>query len=249
MLNLNSKSFKNLVESVYLSGIIDACVLEVNNCTGTIQSIDKLNCLFVSNNTKITDDDKFKLKIGFSDLSSLYKILNNLKEGQEIKYNISKDTKWLNINIKGKGKLRLLLVEPDELSTAVEGDDIVTKLMENVTIEVEITDDVKQKILYFLNMFKDKIINFVVDNKELYVQSHGNDGFIEGSHHFKVSLGEVESEDVTIEINGTYFLTVLSYLNEKATSKIHIGDGVPVIIDSKVDDDNYIWAFSPISMG
>ena len=242
MFNLNSINFKNLIESVHLNGIINECVLEIKEKKGIIQSIDTLNCLFVSNNTIITDDEKFELQIGLRELSILHRILSNINDSKDIKYEISKDEKWLILNIKGKGKVKLLTIKPEDLVTAVSDDDVVSQLLENVSFQIKITEKIKTDILYFLQMFKSKVVTFKVIKGKLFLQSHENE-----IHQFNISLGKVESEDISIDVNGTYFLTIISALHNTADSNIHIKENSPVLIDSVIDDNNYLWALSPIS--
>jgi len=241
MFILNSTNLKSLINSVYLNGTITECVIDIKEGKGKIQSIDKMNCMFVSNDVEITEDQELEIQLGLRDLSMLTKILSGIKE--DVRYEISKDNKWLHLSIKGKGKIKLLLIEPDTLVTAVTEEGVSDKLMENTRLEVLITDKIKEDILYFLNLFKTKVVEFCVTKNRLYLKSHCED-----INQFEIPIAKVKSKDISVEVNGLYLATILSFIEKSNEPKFHIGEDTPILISSEKDTENYMWALSPISM-
>ena len=235
MKTINGAVLHGLVNSVYLNGIINEAVLTFKRGEAFIQAIDPSNSLFVSNVIDIeTVDD---MKLGISDLGLLTKILQG---NEQVQYELStkEDKQWMKFKLPQKGSIKLLLTDPEQISTAVENDEAGDNLLKDYKTALGLGKDVLAKLTYFIELLKPVSVLITIKKGVVYATSNQK-----SDKQFKVKLGKVEdAEDTSTEIYSEHLLSALKLVEEEAELDIKDKDNPILLIQ-----ENCIWAFSPIS--
>ncbi len=236
MQKISGDLISSLINNVFLSGVIDECLLVIEKNVGTIQAIDMSNCFFVSCSEKF-DTDLDDVEMGLSNLALLSKTFDS---GDEVSFSIdeAKEQTWLKLKIKGKGNVKLILLDPETIPTIVEDAGAGEKLVDSYRNSLKLSDSAIEKISYFLDMFKPKDIVISIKKGKMYF-SNG----LGSTNQFKSSLGNIKAKDATFEIMAEHFLAVINRIKVLETDvNILVKADSPVILQT----ESAIWAFSPI---
>jgi len=232
---MDTKALGDLLRGVHLNGLLRECVLVVKDGVGCVDAIDMSNTVFLSLSRKIKDMEDITLGIG--NLPTICKVLADAGE-DEVTITVKGD--WLTITRKGHGRLRSLLLEVDQVPTAVSDTKAKDKLLKHKGVNVGISSDAMQDFVYYMGLVKSKGVVFETSKGVLYLKSKSSD-----QEQFRIKLGKLDT-DVSVEVNGDFLLqilqTCLQLQNELPA--VYVGENKPVIL--RLNKKN-IWALTPIA--
>lgn len=238
-MKINSLVLNELVNSVYLGGVIKECLLKIKGGKAIIQSINNSNSLFVSSRGDVPDTPD--IEIGIPDLSIFAKLISGVSDkNNDISYSINKDGTKLSLRLKGKGQVKLLLSSPDQVPNVVEDEDAINSLKETCKNKMELTKEICTNFAYFTNLFKCGTVVLEAKGGKITFQNGSGD-----ENEYKIQLGKTKCEDIVVEVEATSLLSVMNFLsfNEEINPILYFGKDVPILIEFK----NIVWALSPIA--
>ncbi len=233
---VDNKAFLGLISRVWLGGIIEECVLEVREGVGKIQAVDTTNCMFLVSEVPIKGMED--TTIGVSSLSILCRFFSNSGPDKVI-LNVV-EGKWLVLERQGHGSVRLLLIEPDLVSTAFSSVDARQKALVGCAQHMELTKQLMDDFLYCTDLLKSQRVNIEVRERKIYITS-GNDEI----NQFRVELGDTEAAEFVIQVHADKLISVVKALDWTVGEKpqMFFGDGVPLVIQQ---GELGLWALIPV---
>jgi hypothetical protein len=240
---VKNENLANMLRQVHLGGIIDECLLDINNGKGLIEAVDITNALIVVTKGKIMDKGAEE-QLGLGNLELLIKFLNTI-EDDELAIDISN----LYFTLKredGRRKLEYLLTQPDLIATKVHEEDddgdSYKKMKSLIENSADLTSTFIKDYLNYINMLKTKDTTISFDGDELTFICGGTD-----DHRFELTLSsEVEGEEEGYDnkVNGEHLARILSIIDfdEDDPPQIHMAEEKPVL----VEDGNALWALLPL---
>jgi len=241
---IKRKNLLDLLRKVNLGGIINECVLNVDNGIGKICAVDITNSLIVIIETRVMSK-KTECKLGLGNIDLLIKFLNALND-DSLEFEVKESRLEINNPNKSR-KLNYLLSQPDLVSTNLDSkDDPKKKILKMAELTTNLTDTFIKDFLTYLGIVDDKTIKlkFDGDNEQLVFlcgKSH--------EHQFELLLNhDIDSdgeEDFEVSINGEHFARVLTAIDfdEDEPPILNFAKDVPVVIEN----DNAFWALSAIT--
>jgi hypothetical protein len=238
MSDIDAKALGDLLKGVHLNGLLRECVLVVKDGVGHVDAVDMSNTVFLSLSRKIKGMEDVELGIG--NLTTICKVLEDVgEEGVTLKIKADKD-KWLTITRKGHGRLKSLLLDVDQVPTAVSSKGAKEKLLKQKGVDIEIRDKGMEDFVYYMGLVKSKGVVFQTSKGSLYLASVNTD-----EEQFRIKLGSLDIE-LSVEVNADFLLQILQtcIAIEGKLPTLYLGSGAPVIL--KLDKNN-IWALTPIT--
>lgn len=232
-----------LLKQVYLGGIINECVMELDKGKATIEAVDiTASIVFVS--TASVGSKKLRGELGLGNLELLIKFLSTMKDP---KLNVEISENRMMISRKDKRRrLDYLLSQPALIPTRLRMDeddqnDPAEAFMKMVEVRAELNEGFIKDISSYVATLKTKIVTIDIEGEDV-VFTLGP----KSEHQFKLSLPLTEEadEDFTLRVNGeslAKILSILEFNEEDDPATIGFGDDVPVIIES----EGALWAISP----
>lgn len=219
---INANILKKMLNRVYLGGIIEQCVLDVDSKgVGVIQSVDMTNCLFLRCEENISIGNKTKLGLG--NLKLLCGFLDSCTE-EEI--NIVVEKNRVVFSRKGHGKLSYLLSEAEVIPTIVEEPDAIKSFIDGIEIEVPIKESFKDDLLSYLSLTGLGSIRFSIGEKEpgkIVVL-----GGLDSDHKFRLFLTKLKNfknEPYELELNAKILIAILNVLEWEGLDQPVFGFG------------------------
>jgi len=235
----NTAAFLRLLEHANVKGTIDECVVDFyEDGFAHIAAVDMSNSLFLDCGEDVgCCEDR---RIGVSNLGLLCKHLGN---GNDPTFELTKDT--LVVRNKGCGSIRTTLHEPEQIPTAVKsgGDDAVKKLLKPCTTTVVLTEEVAEKVNYYLGLVPTTGVRLTVEKGRAVLSS------ISDAVACTVELGKAEGEDLTVEFYSEYLQKLmggglLSWEDEAEQPELRVGKSAAVVVYANADN---VWAIMPIT--
>jgi hypothetical protein len=243
---VNGEALARLLRRVFLNGIVDECVLEVDeDCR--VQAMDMTGMLFLSCVEEI--ELGLEIKWGLGNLALLCRFLDSAAE-ETIELEVSEER--ILLRREEHGELAFLLSEPDVVPTVVEDKNAINELSEQCRYGVALKEDVQQDFLFYMSLLKIKSVDLSVDSDGEVVVSGG----LESEHQFSLDVGKARllksgkyvkpKKAFEVTVFGEHLASVLQVLEwgDDKSPVIHFADGKPVIV--KQDDDN-LWVLAPLS--
>lgn len=235
---MNTEPLRKLLERVYLNGLINECLLQVDkNNNGLVAAIDEKDSVVLS--VSLPLPGLVKGNYGITNLSVLIKFLKTCQD-EELSYKMSADKKWLTFRRKGHGKFSILLIEEDLVSTKMEDNSDIPSEVSSYSCSLLINNRFIEDALYYMSLVEQQGVEFNVNSgKVILVSSLG------GSQHFEISVGSVDKEidDISVPIYGGQLQNVLNNIELQENSTLHLKTDYPVVISQ--DEKNH-WALTPI---
>lgn len=231
----NGKALGELLSKVHLGGLVEDCVLTVHNNIGTIQSIDISNSIFIDCKKDLGDVEDMVL--GLSGLTILCKYT-----GDEGELFFSVKDKKLVLHKRGHGKLKLTLLQPDEVPTAVREKDVKKNILEHSSYLTPLTDKAIKNLLYYLELVHPDSMVFQIKKGSGAVIGTTN---AISEQQFNTRVGkseELPEEDIECEVYTKHLSAVLKELDANDSATLRLGDKAPIIIEQ----NGCLWALTPI---
>jgi len=242
--NIEVTNIKKLINSVYLDGLIEECIMKVDDVNISIQAVDMANTLFVSCEYEspfdnIVDD----VILGLGDLGMLAKYFG-MVGGDKV--NIAKKGNTLTVRWPKHGSLNYLLTDPDVIPNSVDDEGATDNFRETTTHTIAIKDAFCKNFLSFISISKTELVTFQLKDSKAYLRSGST-----GEHKFTIPMGTVKGKkplDTKVDIYGTHLTAIIKQLEfgEGAGGiTMGFGKGKPIVITQ----DERLWALLPIEMG
>ena len=248
---IDTNKLLQMISSCHLGGVIDECVLNINEGTGEIQAVDITNSLIFLGKIKKITRNNISGEYGLGDLGLLIKFLGSMREETTT---FKPKRRYLEFKRKdGRKKVNYLLTEPDMVSTKLDETDekkdkksVEGKLLKDTTVHIDITDSFINSFITNINM---------LSSKDVLIRYDGDEGvqFIcgtENEHQINLLIEDGvegdEGEEVDLRLNGEHLFSILSII--KATKgnddpvSIHFEDQRPVVIKS----GSITWSLIPL---
>jgi hypothetical protein len=222
---------------VHLGGAIQECVLEIKNKRGYIQAVDMTNTILAFCSEELSDFED--MKIGLSNLSILHRFFSGETE-EKIDLQFSKEGNHLILKKGRSGQIKLLLLVPEHVPTALEDPGAKEKLLDNDFSIIDFPAKRAEDFLYYSELIGSKSALFRINDGACYLENGKNE-----VNRYKLSFGKIDSEDFSVHVYGDFLKSIVKVLSweEKDTApKILLAKERPVII--KQDEEN-MWALAP----
>jgi len=228
-----------LLESVYLGGIIDECVLSVKDGTVSVKAMDMTTSVYVQGScaTDLKDD-----QMGIGNMSLFIKYLRSYNSS-EMEF-IHNDN-VLTVKPEGGSTLKYLLAETDFVPTYdAEWEDISEDPIEtaigNADYSTLIQESAAQEFLKLMSLFKPNTVTVSVSKRGLITLHGGNST----EHQFDVQVGKVKIENSIdpIKLYGANITAVFSVLDFTSEVTMHLVSG-ELLLTTEVAS----WVLRPIS--
>ncbi|MBU2061568.1 MAG: hypothetical protein KKH44_06960, partial [Bacteroidetes bacterium] len=245
--DFNISLVKQIVKNVYLGGIIDEAILWVKKDEAYLSILDKTGCVFAFSKKECMSNKEMFLPI--KELGFFSKALAISDNDEDIDFEVE-DNRWLKLNVKNHGKVKMLLAESEDMiPNAIEDyRNPISKMEETIAVKFEISKDSVDKFLYFQNFVKNTTTMINIDKGKVTIGS----GAFE-TRTFSVDFGTVENIDnnLSVSVLGSHLCAIFELLDYSDANKpiICLGfiDGAPIIIKN---GDNTFWALTPsVSVG
>jgi hypothetical protein len=244
-IKISGNMFLTLLNSVYLNGTIEECVLILKPDMLFVQVVDLTNSVFISIQEMLDIPIKKEMKIGLGNLGILCKLFG-LSKAEDVGLEI--DNNRLVVYRESHGKFSYLLSETDVISTNIEDDEAIDKLKDLPKYSVDIDSKVVSDYLAYIGLVGLKVISFVIDEDMSVILSSGNDK----EHNFVLPAGEAhqlnkKSKDklpFVVQVYAPFFTSIIQAIDfEKGDPTLNFSKDAPLII---TQNDN-LWAILPIS--
>lgn len=235
---LNTASLSALLKRVNLSGLVEECVLKVENNVGSVSAIDMTNSVLICVNEPLPG--LANGEYGISQISTLIKFLAMCK-GEDITYSISEDKKWMTLYHKGHGKLSVLLLENDMVGTRLTDEPKIHKQISKYPIALKLKGRFVEDALSYIGLGQCQSVVFTIrKDRAILVSSLSSE-----QQKFEVVIGEVKNatEEVAVTVYAEQVSKVLSTIELLDDSSLYIKKEHPIII---AQDEKNIWALTPI---
>ncbi len=235
---LSAAPLKALLERVCLGGLIDECLLIVKEGVGNITAVDTGGSVLLAVSEELSGIEKGKY--GISMISTLIKFLGMCKD-KELTYAITDDKKWLQLHHKGHGKLSVMLLETEMVSTKLNEDPAIAEEMKKYKVCIDIEQRFIDDALRFMSLVSVGTIAFKVAGGRVQLIS----GFQGDTQQFEVPLGECKDvEDFECATYAPQVIKVLSVMRAGKSSRIYLhSKKKPIIIQQ---DSKNVWALSSV---
>jgi len=225
--------FARSIMDVYLGGIIDECVVTVEDGKAKIKAMDLTTTLFVDTVTEFDQDDCV-IGVGNMDLLSKIIAITDAITGFSESHIEFKPEK--------SSKVRFLLFEPDlvpSFNTEWTDDIVDQELASNNYCEpFKLKASKLEQFKVWNDIFKIPSIGITVKNGALSFHCGR-----EASHQFAVKLGNVSGLDsLSIKVLGKFILPVLNALDFELDPVLYLSEEGPVVIRTKTST----WMIQPL---
>ena len=234
-----SDTLQHLLSRVHLKGIIEECVLVVEDGIASVQAIDISNTVFLSATEKIPELPN--ATIGIGNLTTICKFLTDAK-----KLELSLlPKKWLLLKRKGFGQIKSQLLDAKSVPTAVEEPVEHKALAAKMQVELELSQKCVEELNYFTSLITTK--SLVLSAKKGIVSIHSNPN---DPQQFRFVLTKKAKKDYegSVCVFTNFLLAVMQTLawadDKKSKPVLMMGDEQPLLIQQ--NKTNY-WAVVPIS--
>jgi len=226
------------LESVYLGGIVEECVLRVQGNEAHIKAMDMTSSIYTQVNCPFEYEDDV---IGLGNLSLLIKYLKSYASSE---MDISRADNVLTVKPEKGGTLKYLLSQVDLIPTYNEewedGDDPIQAAIDNHTCTLEIKEESVKEFLKLMSLFKPKgvLINI---SKRGRVSLHGGNST---EHQFTVIIGEAGAQEnpIQIKLYGDNISAVLSALDYTEPVNMYVMGAEIAIVT-----ENAAWVLRPLT--
>jgi hypothetical protein len=238
----NNNAIVNLLENIYLGGLITECVLDINKNVLSIEAVDKGNSIYVSAKCNAS----FSIKsdtLGLSDINILLKYFKMVGNNDIV---ISRIQERLNIKWKGHGIFKYLLTEPDSIESIVKDDEALISFKKLKTHTLIVKQSVVQQLLSYLSLTKSTLVRFRIMNADKNRVRISSDS--EGEHNFSMIAGITSTKktnDISVVVLADNLIPILDVLKFEGDSKqvtFGFGQKRPLIIQQNEN----LWAVMPL---
>lgn len=232
-----SDALLRLLSRVHLKGIIEECVLKVEDGIASVQAIDISNTCFLGASEKIAELPD--ATIGIGNLSTICRFLTDAKT---VELGLL-PKKWLLLKRKGFGQIKSQLMDPDSVPTAVDKAVSYKDLAANMKIELELSEKCVDELNYFTSLITAKSV--AISAKDGLVTIHSNAGDPQ-QFKFVISTKAKKNWEGSITVFTNYLVAIMQTLvwEKKNKPTLLLGDKQPLLIQQ--NSKNY-WAVVPIN--
>lgn len=225
-----------VLNDVYLNGVIPECVIDVKDDVASILAIDITNSCFVSTSAEFKHKDA---RFGIGNLSLFTKYLSSLGD---VTTKIKQDDNTLIIKPKQGSVVRYVMAQADlipnyESDWEDEGDMIEEEVSQHSSY-LSLTLEKVSEFLRLMGMFNLSSVSFVVDKNGKVELHSGKDT----EHQIKTKLGDSEMEECTTYVYDKYLIAVLSAINFDKNPKLYLKEGEAAVIVTDVSS----WLLRPV---
>jgi len=227
MANVNDLS--RVLDNVFLGGIIDECVIKVEDDKAIIQAMDLTDSVYVQTEADLDFED---CKLGLADLTRFTKYLSSIKD---VDVTLTLKDVRLTLKPKGGGRVSYLLSEADLIPSydyewEEEGaGDLVKDELTNFDKPMLLKEDTINEFLSLMRLFGTNSVHLKVDSKgTVYIHAGPETG-----HQFDVKIGKIKNVDsCEIKMYGDNIVAVLSVLDYTENPKMYISaeEDSPIVI-------------------
>ena len=237
MANINDLS--HILSNVFLGGIIEGCLLQVEDNNVFIQAMDLTDSVFVQTVAELELKD---CELGIGTLSVFTKYLESIKDVDTTL--VLKGNRFV---IKSKDGVRVsyLLTEPDFIASYddewKEIGDLVEEELKNFDESMVLDKEAIDKFLNVSKHFENNSVTFKVDGKG---NVHLNAG-PESGHQFDVKIGKIEDVDqCSIKLYSDNVTAVFKAIDYEKEPKMYISseDDSPIVITNTATS----WILRPM---
>lgn len=234
---VSGRGLFSLLKRVHLSGLINECVLSVEEGLAKVQAVDMSNSVFVSSKEKISGIKDMTVGVG-----NLPTLTSFLSDGSDVELTISE--KYLSLRKPNRGTIRTILLVKEQVPTATQGDgeETVKKVLGFVKSTIPLSKTKVADLVEYISMVGCGSVFFRIKSGLVLADN----GFT-SEQQFSLRLGKVDekSEELSVEVYSQYLLAVLKNLEwpEKNPPKLGLGGKVPLLIQQ---DKENLWALTPI---
>ena len=253
---IKTKNFLNTLKRVYLGGIIEECVLEINKGKCLIEAVDMTNHLIVLIEKSIMSKDVDKTNLGIGNMDILIKFLATI-EDDKLAFRKRRNKIFMQRGDR-KRSLEYLLTDEELISTRLnigdggkkEKENTKKKIAEMMDYSVELTQSFIKDFLSYIGFLKTKSVMIKYNSKKdqvLFTCGSIND------HRFRLildsSVETSESDDIFgIKVNGDYLSRILSVMNfsggEDEPPTLSFAKEKPIMIEY----EGAVWALLPLDL-
>lgn len=246
LLNIKISQFKNLLNNIYLNGLIEECVIKLSNKNAVIEAVDLSNSIYVYSKMKILKSSIDEIELGISDIDIIKKFVNTIND-TKINAVIKKNVFSL-IRDDAKRSIIYLLKDIDIIATVPDKKDIYKKILNIQECYSEIDQVFAKDLTSYINMLgKDstKEVNIKYNGDEiLFLCGENNENQLSLILENKITKIDKDCDDFNNIVNGEYLSKILNTISFDSESKpkIYFGEEKPVVIKTK----DTLWALSPL---
>jgi len=229
---IDGTALGQLLKRVHLRGLIQECVLEVKDGVASVQAVDMSNSVFLYCSEKIDGLDDIQL--GLPNLNTLCRFLESTE-----KVSLKIKEQWITLRRKGHGHLRFLMLEVEQVPTAITQKDAAKKVTKNEGDPIKLSTKLREDYSSYMSLVKSRGIVLRKRKGSITLQSNKSD-----AEQFSLKVGKCDAaEDISIEVYGEHLAQVFDTIGD-GDATLHLADDAPVIIHQ--GGDNF-WALTPLS--
>ena len=234
----NVSDLVQALESVYLGGIIEDCVITVKDNTAHIKAMDMTSSVYaqVSSPFEYKDD-----VIGLGNLSLLIKYLKSYTSS---KMSFLRNDNVLTVKPENGGTLKYLLSQVDLVPTYnsewEDSDDPIKAAVASQTCKLELKEESVKEFLKLMGLFKPNGVTITVSKRGRVSIQGGNTT----EHQFTVIIGDADpqEEPISVKLYGNNINAVFSVLSFAKPVYMYMVGG-EVLIQA----DGFAWVLRPLS--
>ena len=233
----NISNFLRMLENVHLNGIIEECVVTIQDDIASVMAMELTSSIYTQCSTEFEHEDD---TIGLGDLALFIKYLRTCT-ATEVKMTHKDNT--LTVKPKNGAMLKYLLSEPDLVVTYEseweDEDDKIKMIKTEYEKSLRLDEGKVTEFLNLMRVFSPNSVFINIDKKGSVVIHGGN----ETEHQFDVTLGKLKIDPCKIKVYGDHISAVFSALDFDHKPVMCIADEQPVFIES----GEASWLLSPLS--
>lgn len=251
---VKTEQLLTLLKQVSLGGLLEECVLSIEEGVARIEAVDITNSLIVICKKKILNKE-VNIDLGLGNIDILIKFLSTLDANDKLilkhPMNIKGGpTSFTLLKTTGRRKLTYLLTNTELIASQIQygsekKEDPYKKIKDMVECKIELTKSFMKDFLSYINLLKIKDVTLDFDGEEEVSFICGG----ENDHQFTLTLStDAESDfddSFEIKINGEFLSKIFSIINFD-------DDDPPIMSFAEdkiviVEDAGATWAIVPLT--
>lgn len=232
----NVTELSKALTSTFLGGLMEGCVIKVEDKKAGISCMNKSASVFVQTFADLNVED---CAFGIGKLALFVKYINSIKDRPVSLKHV--DNKMVFKPSVGS-VLRYALTEVDFIPTYDEewGYDLVEQELKNFEGVLPLKSDLISELVKSTAMFEPNSLSFKVDKKGNVVASGG----VESDHNFELPLGKAKGmKECSVEVLSKNILAVFSCLEYEVEPEMYLSEEDGIIITN----GSTSWILQPIA--
>lgn len=250
---VKTASFLTMLRQIHLGGLLEECVLTIDNGKAKVEAVDITNSLIVISNKAIMSKN-VNAQLGLGNLDILIKFLSTAdNDNLHFKYDVDSNTSGFELKKpNGRRKLNYLLTQPDLIATQLQSDekkkkDPYKKMVAMMDYKIVLTSSFIKDFLSYINLLKTKDVSLEFDGDEqvTFICGGTNDHKFELVLSTKVESDGDESDDFNIKINGEFLAKIFMTIDFDDDDPPYLSFAEDKLV--MIENNNAAWALVPLT--